>query len=291
MEHTEHDDDKTIDLSDQVALVTGGGRGIGRQIALALARAGARVTVVARSAEQLRQTAALAAADADGRGGRGGRVHVAPGDMTDEAAVRRIVAETAELLGPVSLLVNNAAVFTPGEPPLWEADLDAWWRTFEVNVRGPLVCCRAALPAMVAHGGGRVITVSSDSGVLPFPLSSYSFSKNALVRLTEALDLRLAQANEPVRAFAVSPGTVRTALTESFAARYPDMAWTPAEDSGRLVVALASGRYDALRGRYLSVTDELDELLARMPEVSRHGLLVQRLRRFDAEGDIVSEWE
>ncbi len=145
----------------------------------------------------------------------------------------------------------------------------------------------AVLPMMLRNGGGRVVTVSSDSGVLPFPLSSYSFSKNALVRFTEALDLRLSRAGEPVAAFALSPGTVRTALTESFAARHPGMEWTPAEESGRLAVALASGRYDALRGRYLSVSDDLDALLDRFPEVARHGLFVQRLRRFDADGGIV----
>lgn len=274
-----HSEGRT-DLTGQVALVTGAGRGIGRAVAIALAAAGARVAVLARDASQLRETAALAAAT-----GAGGRVLVTPGDMTDAPGMTRVVAEVTERLGPPSLLVNNAATFTPDEPPLWEAELDAWWRTFEVNVRGPLVCLRAALPTMLAHGGGRVVTVGSDSGVLPFPLSSYSFSKNALVRLTESLDLRLAAAGEPVVAFAVSPGTVRTALTESFAARHPDLAWTPAEWSGRLVVELASGRYDVLRGRYLSVTDDLEALLARSAEVARRELLVQRLRRLDAEAD------
>nr|WP_042193125.1 SDR family oxidoreductase [Kibdelosporangium sp. MJ126-NF4]CEL20579.1 3-oxoacyl-[acyl-carrier protein] reductase [Kibdelosporangium sp. MJ126-NF4]CTQ89490.1 3-oxoacyl-[acyl-carrier protein] reductase (EC 1.1.1.100) [Kibdelosporangium sp. MJ126-NF4] len=258
-----------MDLSGQVAIVTGGGRGIGRQIALSLADAGARVAVVSRSRAELAETARLA--------GRS-RVLVTPGDMTDHQAMERIVAEVGDHFGPVSLLVNNAAVFTPGEPPLWSADLDEWWRTFEVNVRGPLVCTRAVLPTMIAEGRGRVITVGSDSGVLPGPLSSYSFSKNALVRFTESLTASLTAADHPIRVFTMAPGTVRTTLTESFAVKYPDIDWTPVELSGRLAVNLASGHYDALHGRYLTVSDDLDTLLSEVDDVRRRELYVQRMR-------------
>jgi NAD(P)-dependent dehydrogenase (short-subunit alcohol dehydrogenase family) len=259
-----------MDLSGQVAVVTGGGRGIGRQIALSLAEAGARVAVVSRSRGELEATA---------RHAGGSRVLVTPGDMTSQVTMDRIVADVSDHFGPVSLLVNNAAVFTPGEPPLWEADLDEWWHTFEVNVRGPIVCTRAALPAMIAEGRGRVITVGSDSGVLPSPLSSYSLSKNALVRFTESLATALTASGHPIRAFTMAPGTVRTALTESFAARYPDMDWTPVELSGRLAVSLTSGRYDALHGRYLTVSDDLELLLSKVDDIERRGLYVQRLNR------------
>ncbi|MBK3583663.1 MULTISPECIES: SDR family NAD(P)-dependent oxidoreductase [Streptomyces] len=268
-----------MDSSDQVALVTGGGRGIGQQIALALARSGARVAVLARSRDELEATAALAALGGD----RVPPVLVVPGDMTDQDAVGRAVARVTDELGPVSLLVNNAAAFTAAEPPFWEADLDTWWHSVEVNVRGTLVCTRAVLPSMVAEGRGRIITVSSDAGMLPYPLSSYSFGKNAQIRLTETLDASLKAAGRPVRTFAISPGTVRTRLTESFVDQHPDMVWTPAEHSGRLVLDLASGRYDALHGRYLSVTDDLDRMLARLAEVERDELFVQRMRRWDTD--------
>lgn len=273
-----------MNLTDQVAIVTGGGRGIGRQIALSLAAAGARVAILARSREELAHTARLA-------GEHAARVLVTPADMTDAASVRQVVAQVTDHFGPVSLLVNNAAVYTPGEPPLWEADLDAWWHDMEVNVRGPLICIRAVLPAMVAEGRGRIITLSSDSGVLPYPLSSYSFGKSALVRLTETLGVSLERAGSGVRTFAVSPGAVRTRLTETFAAKFPDMEWTPAEYSGRLVTALASGRYDALHGRYVSVNDDLDLLMARLDEVHKEELLVQRMRAYDADGVITTDWE
>ncbi|MEO3976586.1 SDR family oxidoreductase [Streptomyces sp. CAU 1734] len=273
-----------MNLSTQIAIVTGGGRGIGRQIALSLARAGARVAVVARSRADLEETAELAGADR-------ARILVAPADMTDPEAVREMTGQVRGHFGPVTLLVNNAAVYTPGEGPLWEADLDAWWRHFETNVRGPLICVRAVLPSMVAAGSGRIISVGSDSGPLVFPLSSYNFAKNALVRLTETLDLALEEAGTGVRSFVVSPGVVRTRMTESFAARHPDMEWNSPDECGRLVTALASGRYDALHGRYLSIRDDLDLLLKRIDEIRDGELLVQRMRVYGPDGTVTTNWE
>ncbi|MEV7618204.1 SDR family oxidoreductase [Streptomyces sp. NPDC089799] len=271
-------------LSNEVAVVTGGGRGIGRAIALALAAEGAKVAVLARSRDELEETAALA-------GDAAPRVLAVPADVTDEAAVADAVARVHDRFGPTTLLVNNAAVYTPDEPPLWEADLGAWWRDVESNVRGPLVCIRAFLPTMVAEGRGRIVTLGSDSGVLPYPLTSYSFGKSALVRLTETLGVSLDRAGSPVRTFAISPGAVNTRLTATFAAKFPDMDWTPAEHSGRLVTALASGRYDALHGRYLSVDHDLDVLLERLEEVRKEELLVQRMRVYGRDGAITTDWE
>ncbi|WP_228993431.1 SDR family NAD(P)-dependent oxidoreductase [Streptomyces sp. DH8] len=271
-----------MDLSNQTALVTGGGRGIGREIAVALASAGARVTVIARDRAQLAETAALADPG-------GARVHTAVADVTDEQAVGRAVAEAHRRFGPATLLVNNAGGYAPDEPPLWEADLGKWWRTVEVNLFGTLVCSRAVLPAMLAAGRGRIISVGSDGGVIPMPLNSYSLSKNAVVRLTEALSIALAeQGGGTVRTFAVNPGLVRTAMTEQFVDRYPDTSWTPVELSGRLVVKLASGAYDALAGRYLAAEDDLDLLMERIEDVEREELYVQRLRRFAPDGSIES---
>ncbi|MEU0382533.1 SDR family NAD(P)-dependent oxidoreductase [Streptomyces cyaneofuscatus] len=272
-------------LSDQVAIVTGGGRGIGRAIALALVREGARVALLARTHEELGETAALA-------GEHRSRVLVTPADITDEQAVGRVVKQVDDHFGPVSLLVNNAATYTIGEPPLWEADLDDWWRTVEVNVRGPLVCSRAVLPTMLSEGRGRVIMVASDLGALPCPLTAYQFSKAARIRITESLGLSLdASGDTGVRTFSINPGSVRTRMTEPFAARFPDHDWTPAEESGRLVAALATGRYDALHGRYLSVHEDLDRLLGRIAEVREQELYVERMRVFGPDGAVTSSWE
>ncbi|UUU30201.1 SDR family oxidoreductase [Streptomyces sp. CA-210063] len=271
-------------LSDQVALVTGAGRGIGRAIALALVQDGARVALLARSREELEETAALA--------GDRSRVLVAPADITDDKAVGRVVERIAGHFGPVSLLVNNAATYAIGEPPLWEADLDTWWHTVEVNVRGPLVCMRAVLPTMLAERRGRVVTVASDLGALPCPLTAYQFSKAARIRLTEALGISLDEADATgVRTFAINPGSVRTRMTEPFAARFPDHDWTPAEESGRLVTALASGTYDALHGRYLSVHEDLDRLLERLDQVTSEELFVERMRVYGPDGSITTHWD
>lgn len=270
-----------MDLSNQTALVTGGGRGIGREIAVALASAGARVTVIARDHAQLERTAALADPG-------GARVHTAVADVTDEQAVGRAVAEAHERFGPATLLVNNAGGYAPDEPPLWEADLGAWWRTVEINLFGTLVCSRAVLPSMLAAGGGRIISVGSDGGVIPMPLNSYNLSKNAVVRLTESLSIALAEQGAAVRTFAINPGLVRTSMTEQFVDRYPDTSWTPVELSGDLVTKLASGAYDALAGRYLSAEDDLDLLMSRIKEIEQEDLYVQRLRRFAPDGSVES---
>ena len=146
------------DLRGQVAIVTGGGRGLGRTFAHALAAAGAAVAVVARSSDELAEVVASIRE-------LGRRATAITGDVTDRQAVEHVVHETERQLGPVDLLVNNAAILrTPG--PLWEVDPDEWWRTMEVNVRGPFLCARAVLPGMIERGRGRIINVASGAGLV-----------------------------------------------------------------------------------------------------------------------------
>lgn len=197
-------------LDGTVALVTGGGRGIGRSVALVLASAGASVAVLARSPEQVEDTVGEVRL-------RGAAAAGLVADVTDRAAVEAGVREAEERLGPLTLVVNNAGRLASAGP-LWEADPDEWWRDVEVDLRGPLLCCRAVLPGMVARGAGRVVYVGSGAGLRPGPwISAYAVAKAALARLTDSLEAPLAGTG--VHAFLVAPGLVRTGLTRFPAAR------------------------------------------------------------------------
>ena len=147
------------ELTGQVALVTGAGRGFGRAIALRLAEEGAAVTVTARTRAQLDETATLIAA-------AGGRAHAVAADVTDRAQVERVVTETRERFGGLSLLVNNAGVPDPFGP-IWTVDPDAWWNAQAVHIRAPVLFMRASLAAMVAAKAGRVIIVSAAAPRIP----------------------------------------------------------------------------------------------------------------------------
>lgn len=252
------------DLTGKVALVTGGGRGIGARIARELADAGARVAVAARSREQVEQVAREI-------GGLALEL-----DVTDAAAVERAVADTERELGPIDLLCANAGIGS-GTDELWKSDPAEWWRTHEVNVLGVYLCCRAVIPGMLERGGGRIVVTGSGAGYLPGGSNTgYTSSKAAANRLAETLANALE--DTPVRVFLISPGLVRTEMTEG---HFPDDApWTPPELAPRLVRVLASGRADALAGRYLHAEhDDVEELISRADEIRKDDLNAIRLRR------------
>jgi len=186
---------------DQVALVTGGGRGLGRDFAVALAKKGMRVGVASRSVTELSVTLALLHAE-------GIEAVAIPTDVTDEAAVRKMVSVTEERLGPVDLLINSAGVGAPFGPT-WETDSVEWWRNIEVNLKGPMLCCKAVIKGMIDRQRGRIINVASGAGIQSIPyMSAYVTGKAALIRLTEVLADELRQ--HGVSVFAIQPGTVRT---------------------------------------------------------------------------------
>lgn len=245
-----------------VALVTGGGRGIGADIARELASAGMRVGVSARTAEQVEEVAR----EIDGVG--------VVGDVSQREDVERMVREVEERLGPVDLLVANAGIGL-GEANAWEVEPDEWWHTLEVNVRGVHLTTRAVIPGMLERGRGRIVITGSGAAYLPGSSSTaYSASKAAAVRYGETLAKQL-EGRIPV--FPISPGLVQTELTSHF----PDNApWTPPECAPRLVRALASGRFDALSGRYLHAEhDPPEELEQRIDDILEHDLNAIRLRR------------
>jgi 3-oxoacyl-[acyl-carrier protein] reductase len=258
------------DLSGQVALVTGGGRGIGRQITLELGARGVAVALVARTIDQLDEVAAQVEE-------AGGRALVAPGDVTDRLAVESIVARVEGELGPIDLLVNNAGAGGTGE--FLKTDPDDWWRTIEVNLRGPALFCHYVLRRMVIRRRGRIVNVASGAAVRPTPLGSeYACSKAAVLRLTDCL-AEMAWEHQ-ISVFAVSPGLVRTDLTRSGFEEVPLSDWAPIEKIGHLVADLATGRADRLSGRFIHVHDDLRELIAHAGEIEREDLHQLRMRTY-----------
>jgi NAD(P)-dependent dehydrogenase (short-subunit alcohol dehydrogenase family) len=251
-----------------VALVTGGGRGIGASIARELAAAGMRVAVTGRTAETIRAVASEI----------GGLA--LDGDVSRAADVERWVETSERELGPIDLLVCNAGIAGSGKPFL-EEDAAEWWRVFEVNVLGTYLCCRAVGARMAERGRGRIVNIGSGGSYLPITNptialgTSYGASKAALGRFTETLAAALGTVG--VHVFLISPGLVRTDMTEAFGDAAP---WTPPELAPRLVRVLASGRADALAGRYLHAEhDDVEELIRRADEIVANDLNAIRLRR------------
>ena len=278
-------DSVSDELRGQVAIVTGAGRGVGRATALALARAGARIGVVARSREPIAETAREIKET-------GGQALAVVADVSNAASVEHMVLQVEGALGPADLLVNNAA--TPGPlGPMWEAEAGDWWHTLEVNLRGPYLCSRALLPGMIARRRGRIINLSTTAATVAVAyMGAYVISKTALIRFTENLAAELI--NSGVSVFALDPGTVRTAMSEHVLESEAGKKWlpwfrklfdqgrdVPAEKAAQLVVQVASGRADALSGRLLGIADDLEKLLGRLEEIKRADLYTLRIRKLD----------
>lgn len=246
------------ELEGQVALVTGGGRGIGAGVARELAAAGAQVIVAARTRDQVE-------AVAEEIGGRPVEL-----DVSDREAVERTIAE----IGPIDLLVANAGR-NVAEQRAWEVEPGEWWNVFEVNVLGVYLCCQAVIPGMLERARGRIVITGSGAAYLPGTSgTAYAASKAAVWRFGNVLAEQL-EGRIPV--FVVSPGLVRTEMTK----RAPeDAPWTPPELAPRLVRTLASGRADKLSGRYIHVEhDDIEDLIARADELVEQDLNAIRLQR------------
>jgi NAD(P)-dependent dehydrogenase (short-subunit alcohol dehydrogenase family) len=269
-------------LTGQVAVVTGGGRGIGQAIALALAAAGASIAVVARSEGQLAETTTLIRE-------MGGEAIALVGDVSDRQAVIHMAEQVVQQLGPVDILVNNAGRHH-ALGPLWLVDPDEWWKDVECNLFGTFLCMHVILPSMIERRQGRIINISSGAGNLPRPHSTaYTSSKAAVTRLTESAALSARPYD--VSIFAIHPGSVRTAMADYLVNSEGAKIWVPeyrtvydeteipAERVGELVVFLASGQADQLTGRFLDVYDDIQELIKQVEAIQQQDLYTLRLRR------------
>jgi NAD(P)-dependent dehydrogenase (short-subunit alcohol dehydrogenase family) len=250
-----------------VALVTGGGRGVGASIARVLSQAGMRVAVLARTGSEVSSVAH--------------EIHGFPvvADVTIEAEVVAAVARVEAEVGPISLLVNSAGV-GGNQQPAWNWKAASWWHVFEVNVLGVFLTTQAVIKGMLDRRNGRIVSLGSGASYSPpkgvSPLGAcYGASKAALGRFMELLAAE--SATFGVSAFTISPGYIRSEMTREFP---DDTAWADPDRVGQLVRVIASGRADALSGRYLHAQyDDIEDLISRAREIIASDLNAVRLRK------------
>ena len=261
-------------LKDKVALITGAGRGIGRAIALAYAKEGARLALAARSLPELEATAQAAHAE-------GADACVLGVDVTDRVAVDAMAGQVLARFGRIDILVNNAGIIGP-VGALEANDVDAWISAIQVNLIGTYLCCRAVIPALAAGGGGRIINLSGSGATsAPYHLSAYGSAKAAVIRLTEILSLELADRNIQVNA--LGPGSIHTRMWEEitdqarsvgdeelyqFGRQVTGGGGASIERAAELAVWLAGDASAGLSGRLIhAVTDDFPNLSHRIPDI------------------------
>ncbi|MCS7026943.1 MAG: SDR family oxidoreductase [Bryobacteraceae bacterium] len=198
----------SFDLTCKVALVTGGGRGIGRAIALRFATAGANVVIASRKAENLIATAKSAEH-------LPGRIVPIPCHVGRPDQLQKLVEETERSVGPIDILVNNSAT-NVGQGPALEVTDEALLKTTEINVLAPHRLIRLIVPKMIERGqGGSIINIASIAGLRPQPEGlAYSFTKAGLIMMTRIWAIEFGK--HRIRVNAICPGLIQTDFSEYF---------------------------------------------------------------------------
>ena len=273
-------------LSNKIAIITGSGRGIGRAIAIAFAKEGAKVSLVARTISELEETSQLIEE-------YGSTSLVIPTDVTQPSSVASMVQETVSQYGRVDILVNNAGV--PGPiGALQNNKIDDWIKTIQVNVIGPYLCCKSVVPLMTNQGGGKIINLAGAGANNAWAnLSAYCTSKAGVVRMTEVLALELE--NKNIQVNALGPGSIHTRMWEELrngaeaanATKIQEIGdrvlsggGASLENPAELAVFLASDDSGKLSGRLISaVTDDFNNIASKIPEIMESEAFT--LRRLD----------
>ena len=272
-------------LDGRVALITGGGRGIGRAIALAYAAEGARLSLSARTASELEETARLV------RKQSGSDVITVVADVSSREQVNAAAALTLERYGVIDVLVNNAGNIGP-VGRVWDNDPEDWAHTIAVHLMGVFYGCHAVLPAMLERGQGRIVNMSGVGGP---NMSAYDAAKTSIVNLTENLALELA--DTPITVNAISPGSIHTRMweeTRDLALAIGDTATyergvqvtsgqgASIERAAELAVFLGSDDCGRLSGRLIrAFADKFEEFGSQADEIMASDAYL--LRRVDPE--------
>lgn len=254
---------KGISLKEQVAIVTGGGAGIGRAICVALAAHGAKVLVADMSVKGAEETVNMICA-------AGGRASAMQVDVTKAADAEAMVAKAVELFGKVDLLYNNAGICTVSEIEKMPED---WWdKIFAVNCKGVFLCSKAVIPQMKKQGGGRIINTASQAGKGAIPKQvHYCATKSAVIGFTRALAMELKDTGIRVNCFC--PGSVMSEMTmreaqavyeidgiepeqslKDWQAAIPLGRWVTPEDVADIAVFLASDYAEYMTGQAVNIS-------------------------------------
>lgn len=189
-------------LKDKVAIVTGGGTGIGKAISLALSNEGAALVLAARDLSRLEEAAKAIKS-------RGGRAKAIQTDILDHEQVKRMVAQTIKDFGQIDILVNNAARGTFNDADVADMNLKEWHDCLAINLTGMMLCCKEALKQMIPHKRGSIVNISSVAGISGVPRESpYAVSKWGVIGLTETLAIEAGRFG--IRVNCISPGATRT---------------------------------------------------------------------------------
>ena len=194
-------------LTDRVALVTGAGRGIGRAIAIAFGREGAKVAVTSRSISELDEVVGTIKE-------AGGTAVAIRADLSDSAEAARLVADVGSQLGQIDILVNNAGLGSSSNPkPVVDFDDDFWEKSLKINLTAPYLLSKAVLPDMLAKKKGRIITVASINGKMPsFHGAAYAASKHGVIGLMRTLAAETAA--DGITVNSICPGPVKTLMND-----------------------------------------------------------------------------
>ena len=261
-------------LDGQVAVITGAGRGIGRAIALAYAREGAKLALAARSESELQEVVAAVSE-------HGTEAIAVPTDVTSQEDTERLAQRAVERFGRIDVLVNNAGISGP-VGPLQGNDIDDWVSTITVNLTGTFLVCRAVVPVMLEQSSGKIINLSGAGATNAWSnMSAYCSSKAAVVRLTEVLAQELD--GKGITVNALGPGSVHTSMWDrmteqaeeagadfihQLGLRVTSGGGASIDECAELAVWLASGESGALTGRLISATtDDFRDLPPRIEEI------------------------